>query len=458
LTYNGTAVESNSSENIVVWDFLTGKKLRVFQAEKPEIWTTFEFSFDESFLAGIIETDPKDGSSKENILCVFDPLNNMGVIEDPESNTRRPIQLQNAQKFKWANKSNMMTCVCFGFGDEKSGKSQVSVIEIPSRKTYKWSHFTIDFLDCQIFWEREDKYIVLQLKTFGKKRIDNLLQVGVLDRKSKRMNVSTTELAQKFIQNIDIDQSAQRITVFSKNTEKELKVEITFYQITQDKNINLKEILNVKDPEFRFESITWSKVNQHFCLFDKKGNFRFGLLKGRITKEKNMPDTTKYEMESLCANINVGNNITYGNWDPSGRFLAVFSDRDSRVTVYNLFGEMAFSLNEDKSTHFIWRPRKKIVLTTKETDEIKKNAKKVYEVYNSEDEKILNLQEFLEKEAIKKRQETFYKYMNEGRKRWDDMSEKRNRLIGYDEDNLEELETVYIIDKEQFIEEVAVKV
>ena len=90
LTYNGTAVEAANSENILVWNFLTGKKLRRFQSEKPEIWKTFEFSHDETYLAGIIETEPKDNSAKENILCVFDP-NTMSILAEEKSGMRYPI-------------------------------------------------------------------------------------------------------------------------------------------------------------------------------------------------------------------------------------------------------------------------------------------------------------------------------------------------------------------------------
>lgn len=45
-------------------------------------------------------------------------------------------------------------------------------------------------------------------------------------------------------------------------------------------------------------------------------------------------------------------------------------------------------------------------LTKQEDDLIKKNQKKTFEYYNEEDEKILNHQEYLEKQLIKARQDT----------------------------------------------------
>jgi hypothetical protein len=47
-------------------------------------------------------------------------------------------------------------------------------------------------------------------------------------------------------------------------------------------------------------------------------------------------------------------------------------------------------------------------LTKQEEDLIKKNQKKTFEFYNEEDEKILNHQEYLEKQLIKARQDTVF--------------------------------------------------
>jgi len=102
------------------------------------------------------------------------------IPDETANNVRRPIQINNAQKIKWANNSQKMVIVCYAFGEDKTNKSEVSVIELPSRKKYKWSRFTIDFIDASINWSKEDKYILLKLKTYGKKRIENnLLQVGL---------------------------------------------------------------------------------------------------------------------------------------------------------------------------------------------------------------------------------------------------------------------------------------
>ena len=286
LTYNGTAVEAGDSDNIIIWNFLSGKKLRSFQSEKADIWNSFQFSFNEKYLAGIKEHFNEDNGTNENVLCVFDP-SDMKLIEEEDTKKRKAIQISNAQTIKWAHKTQKLVVASYALGDDRQNKSEVNVIEIPSRKKYKWARFTIDIIDVSINWSDDDSYILLKLKTYGKKKIvNNLLQIGIIDYKSQKVNVSTTNFDEfKFIQSIDVDKSVRKVTVFHKNAEKEVRLTMTIYQVSGDqKNVALKKVLDVNqvhdgpaDQGFRYESITWSKINNHFCLFDRKGNFRFGM-------------------------------------------------------------------------------------------------------------------------------------------------------------------------------------
>lgn len=103
----------------------------------------------------------------------------MKIIKDSEDK-RRPIQLENPQKIKWAHKCQKLLVVCYAFGEEKANKSEACVIELPDKRKYKWAKFTIDFIDACLNWSKDDKYILLQLRTYGKKKIENhLLQVGL---------------------------------------------------------------------------------------------------------------------------------------------------------------------------------------------------------------------------------------------------------------------------------------
>lgn len=276
----------------------------------------------------------------------------------------------------------MLVVICYMFGEERAGKSLVQVIELPSRNIYTWNKFTIDFLNCIIGWEKNDKYILLQLETFGRKKIDRLLQVGILDRKASKVYVNTTELHEKFIQRIDVDQNQQRIAVFHKTLEKELKVNFTVYAITGDqKTFVLKQIIEVIDPDLRFDQIIWSTIANYFCLFDKKGNFRFGMLKEKSHKEKGTQiEVVKNEVEFLCRDLNVSNSVSLASWDPSGRFLAVFSERDNRVSVFNIYGDMAFTHDEDRATQVLSNQTKnKVRVETKESDVSDQTRRRSYQ-------------------------------------------------------------------------------
>jgi len=93
-------------------------------------------------------------------------------------------------------------------------------------------------------------------------------------------------------------------------------------------------------------------------------------------------------------------------------------------------------------------------VTKEEEDKIRKNQKKTFEIYNDEDSKILNENEYLEKQKIKALHDKFFKYMNLGRKKWDECHEQRVLTLGWDEDVIDDPVQYEIIDKTQLIEEV----
>merc|ERR1712183_336838 len=124
-----------------------------------------------------------------------------------------------------------------------------------------------------------------------------------------------------------------------------------------------------------------------------------------------------------------------------------------RVHVYNLYGLKSLTIDEEKTTQFIWRPRKPFILSKKEDDEIKKNSKKMYEYYNEEDNKILNAKEHQERARLQEKKEKFLKFMNLGKKRWDEILDERIDALGWDEDVIEDGINIEIIDNMQLIEE-----
>lgn len=108
-TYNGVSGPANGNQNIVVWNLLSGSKLRHFKCTKEDMWTNFDWSFDEQYCACIIEQQ-----TGENFLCVYES-NTMTMFADQshETKARRPIQVLNPQSFRWANTKNEICFFCW---------------------------------------------------------------------------------------------------------------------------------------------------------------------------------------------------------------------------------------------------------------------------------------------------------------------------------------------------------
>ena len=74
-------------------------------------------------------------------------------------------------------------------------------------------------------------------------------------------------------------------------------------------------------------------------------------MKEKHIKEKGSKvETIKNEVELLGDPEYVGNKIGYANWDPSGRFMGIFTENDARVHIYNIFGIKGLTIDEDRTS------------------------------------------------------------------------------------------------------------
>lgn len=161
-----------------------------------------------------------------------------------------------------------------------------------------------------------------------------------------------------------------------------------------------------------------------------------------------------YYTEFFQNECNVGSSISSASWDPSGRFLGVFIEKSNNVSIFNLFGDLNVTVDCDKATQFLWRPRMIVSIEKTEEEKIRKNIKAINEKYDTQDEEILNHKEFLQKKIRREQRDTFNSFLKEGRNRWSDLKDKRIKLLGWDEDHFDEVDYLEVIDKEHFIEEV----
>lgn len=86
VSYNGVSDDAanNGHENMIVWNVITGMKLRQFKCTDPVTYSQFGWSFDETFAAAII-TNKND----DTFLCIYDSAT-MNIVPDKEKK-KRPV-------------------------------------------------------------------------------------------------------------------------------------------------------------------------------------------------------------------------------------------------------------------------------------------------------------------------------------------------------------------------------
>ena len=73
-------------------------------------------------------------------------------------------------------------------------------------------------------------------------------------------------------------------------------------------------------------------------------------MKDKTEKLKGGVETTKWSIDFLSKDLSVNTSLSYAQFDPSGRFLGCFADKENKLMVFNLFGDQLFELNVDKAT------------------------------------------------------------------------------------------------------------
>ena len=117
------------SENLIIWDFYTKEKLRIFNL-KSNLTSSFQFSPDSNYVSGIREIN------NENFLFVYE-LPSMKVIEDPKTKERSQLPVANPISCYWANTKNELAVLSIKDTSANS-KAEIAIYNIPTRTKINW--------------------------------------------------------------------------------------------------------------------------------------------------------------------------------------------------------------------------------------------------------------------------------------------------------------------------------
>lgn len=105
-----------------MWNLRTAEKIRTFKAERSEIWGSYQWSFDSSYLARLNEI-----SAEEMVLSVYE-MPEVVMIQNEEGE-KKSIKIAGLQRFSWVEKSNTLCCIAYS-GTKTAVQTKVSLIEV----------------------------------------------------------------------------------------------------------------------------------------------------------------------------------------------------------------------------------------------------------------------------------------------------------------------------------------
>lgn len=82
--------QSQTSDNVIVWDFYTKRKLRIYNLH-TDLHYNFQFSYNSQYFSGIKEQASKEGSY-ETYLFIYE-LPSLKVVADPQTGQQNQLSI-----------------------------------------------------------------------------------------------------------------------------------------------------------------------------------------------------------------------------------------------------------------------------------------------------------------------------------------------------------------------------
>jgi len=431
LSFNGTVNDAPNSENYIVWRVVTAGKLRTFKATPSEAWGSYKWSFDSKYLA----------SCGNDLLNIYE-LPTMSRIIDPQTQKRAPLKVQNIQNLEWKPNKNILCVAAYKPQASKGeGTGKIYIIEVPSRNILKWKTITWEFSDCSIHWETAGNKVVLVLKKLLKnKKFSTVIQVG--DIKHNIVTVEEHEFPDAKV--VNVDDSGRKIAVLSVDpTNRDAPAGLYGYNIEifkTDEEVRGKYLQKIGDLTDKYAShVLWSPNGNFFAIVNtdklsaKIGTLEFGFIKANTLE---IIKATKF------------NYMNYAAWDASGRHLVSASNKGA-YTIWTAFGEAVIKDTFNEITQVQWRNKPKLLLPAEVESTLTAKLKDYSKKFEEDDDRILNEDKYKKEEIRKKNLADFTGFIQQKRKVWTEAKEERVKLLGFDEDHLQNTVQEEIIEAEE---------
>lgn len=445
MSFNGTVSDNKSAENIIVWNFFTGVKLKIFKLVNKALEDTFAFDATNSFVSGVQQVDNK------RHVFVYD-LKTMIVVPDPNTQKRSQLDTSNPINCAWSA-SDSLLAVASGVIDEPDDaqniRSGVYIYKMPERTKVSWVNFTFRILEAKLNWATYEKLLSVEMIIKVKKRNEKLVQVGYVDFPKRRVLVSTVEsVGKNEMPELVFSPNRQHLVTLTEDP-KTRKYRIDFITIEKIDNTNYKpKVLDSLDKQ-RHKSVHFCPFSRYVLLAEGKNIWfaEFKEIKGKtefkLIKEIDTRGFNKIE------------------WSPCGRFIALTRkvNQNCEMTIYNAYGRIIreqLLANSDKACWRTFSIVPEYMPGKADIEVFKKEIKDNFAHLKKEDEKVVDLFKVLEAEMRETNLNTFHEYFAEKMQWWKESEKYRKEKLGYDEDVLKDYEIRHRVDKEEIIDEIKI--
>lgn len=372
--------EQDIGNQVVVWDVRTQLPLRSFplasnsKNEKPKImWPIFKWSADSKYFARM-----NFGES----LSIYETPS-MGLLD------KKTVKIPGIVDFSFAPTSIKLEgrgeevdqVLCYWTPEINNQAARVSIMSVPSKKVIRTRNL-FNVSDCRFHWQDQGKYLCVKVDrhTRTKKQIftnleffrmtETAVPVEVIELKDIVMNFAWEPKGDKFIivSRLDSANPNDKNTPSSNN--------LSFYAPERKKNVQ-----GGWKPVKTFDKKTSTSI-----YWSPKGRFaattNFGAAAQATVEfwdfENDVEKKEKDDSTHLLTLINTDEyyGIVDMEWDPSGRYIALWSTKaQSGYKLLNFHGELLHDRSVDNFRGLTWRPRPAQVLTPKERRKVLKELK-----------------------------------------------------------------------------------
>jgi len=386
---------------IIIWDIKHGLKKRGFLAGGGQ-WPVFKWSPDGAFVARI---------GNESLSVYEAPV--FGLLE------KKSLKIPGIKDFSWSPSQNM---IAYWVPEEQDAPARVCIMEMPSRREIRVKNL-FNVHDCKMCWQKNGDYLCVKVERYTKSRKVIYYNLELFRMKEKNIPVDTLEIKDT-ISAFEWEPVGSRFCVIHGESP---RICASFYQVEEKQ---LGQVTLVKQLEKKAcNTISWCPSGQ-FCVLAGLRSMN-GILEFIDTSDMSTMNTGEHYM------------ATDVEWDPTGRyFMTAVSwwahKVDNGYFIWSFQGKVLQRHVIEQFCHFLWRPRPKTLLSTKEIQGIKKNLKRYQKVFEIKDRVT---QTKASKELIDKRRSMFNEFSSFRRQHqatFEEYKEKRLELRdGRDTDSLE---------------------